>query len=80
MKDGEKEFQVFVNTRPHKVTGPQISFEQVLALAGIDTTGQDVNLYDVEWVHGNRAGTLTPTQTVPLENGMKFDVGKSNRS
>lgn len=80
MKDPEKEFQIFVNTKPRKVAGPNISFDQVLKEAGITATGQDLNLYDVEWVHGNRAGTLTPGQSAPLENGMKFDVGKSNRS
>lgn len=80
MKDSQKEFQIFVNTKPRKVLGPRITFEQVLQEAGIDLTGQDSNLYEVEWVHGNRAGVLAPTQSVELENGMKFDVGKSNRS
>ena len=80
MKDPEKDFQIFVNTKPRKVPGPSISFEQVLAEAGLNTAGQDLNLYDVEWVHGNRAGTLTPGKSVPLENGMRFDAGKSNRS
>lgn len=75
-----KDFQIFVNSRPRKITGPDISFLQVLQAAGIDTPNQDPGLYDVEWVHGNRAGTLTPGQTVPLENGMRFDAGKSNRS
>ena len=79
-KDPEKEFQIFVNTKPRKVPGPNISFERVLQEAGIDLTGQDPNLYDVEWAHGNRAGALTPGQSVPLENGMRFDAGKSNRS
>lgn len=76
----EHDFQIFVNSRPRKVKGPEISFEEVLQLAGFDTSGQDLGLYDVEWVHGNRAGTLTPGQTTKLENGMRFDAGKSNRS
>ena len=80
MKDEQKQFQVFVNTKPHKVAGPTISFEKVLELAGITTTGQDPNLFDVEWVHGNRAGALSPAQNVDVENGMRFDAGKSNRS
>lgn len=80
MQNSEKEFQIFVNTKPHKVIGPAISFEQVLQLAGINPAGQDPNLYDVEWVHGSRAGALSPGQSVTLENGMRFDVGKSNRS
>lgn len=79
-KPGDRDFQIFVNTRPRKVAGPEITFAQVLQLAGIDTTGQDLTLYDVEWSHGHKAGTLTLGQSVPLENGMKFDAGKSNRS
>lgn len=79
-KGGEHNFQIFVNSRPRKVPGPETSFEKVLELAGIDTNGQDLGLYDVEWVHGNKAGTLTPGQSVTLENGMRFDAGKSNRS
>ncbi len=80
MKDPEKEFQIFVNTKPRKVSGPTISFEQVLKEAGVDLTGQDPKLYDVEWTHGNNGGTLVPGQSVALQNGMKFDAGKSNRS
>jgi hypothetical protein len=80
MQDGNKEFQIFVNTKPKKVVGPTIAFEKILELAGFNVAGQDLNLFDVEWVHGNQAGALTPGKTVPLENGMRFDAGKSNRS
>lgn len=80
MKELEKMFEIFVNTKPFKEPGPSITFERVLTLAGLNTAGQDLNLYDVEWVHGNRAGTLTSGQSVDLENGMRFDAGKSNRS
>lgn len=76
----EHDFQIFVNSRPRKVPGPEISFVEVLKLAGVDVTGQDLGIYDVEWLHGNRGGTLTPGQSVALENGMRFDAGKSNRS
>ena len=74
-----EEYQIFVNSRPRKVAGPTISFSQVLQLAAVDPS-QDPALYDVEWVHGNQAGTLTAGQSVQLQNGMRFDVGKSNRS
>jgi hypothetical protein len=80
MPEVEKEFHIFVNTKPRTVPGPSISFEKVLELAGINLAGQDPNLYDVEWVLGHRTGTLSPGQSVPLENGMRFDAGKSNRS
>ena len=80
MANPHNEFQVFFLTKPRRVTGPTITFEQVLKECGIDLAGQDPNLFDVEWVHGNRAGALSSGQSVPLENGMKFDAGKSNRS
>lgn len=75
-----KDFQIFVNTAPHKVLGPEISFEGVLELAGLSIVGVDLGLYDVDYKHGNHLGSLTPGKTVQLENGMKFDAGKSNRS
>jgi len=78
--DHPHELQIFVNTRPKKAPGPTISFAEVLALAGIDTVNQDISLYDIDWTKGNKTGSLTPGQSVDLENGMKFDAGKSNRS
>lgn len=79
-RNPHEEFQIFINTRPYKVAGPSISFEQVLALDNIPTTGIDLGLFDVDWKHGNIVGSLTPGKFVDLQNGMKFDAGKSNRS
>lgn len=79
-QSGDKDFNILVNTRPKKVPGPEISFEQILELAGFNTAGQDLSLYDVEWRHGNQGGPLTVGQRVQLQNGMRFDAGKSNRS
>lgn len=76
----DKDFTIRINTRTHKVPGPTINFEEVLRLDGIDTTGQDLSLFDVDWRHGNEGGTLKPGGNVKLENGMRFDAGKSNRS
>lgn len=76
----EKTIQIFVNSRPRKVEGPRITFEAVLALAGFQATPGELDLYDVQWVRGNEAGTLTKGLDVEVLNGMRFDVGKSNRS
>ena len=76
----DKDFTIKINTRTYKVPGPSISFEEVLRLDGIDTTGQDLSLFDVDWHHGNEGGTLKPGKSVELQNGMRFDAGKSNRS
>lgn len=74
------EFTIIVNARPKKVEGEEITFEKVLELAGVNTAGQDLGLFDVEWTRGQEAGSLTPGKKVKLQNGMKFDAGKSNRS
>lgn len=74
------EFEIFVKSRPRKVPGPTISFEDVLKLANVDTSGQDLGLFDVDWTHGQTKGSLTPGKSVELKNGMRFDAGKSNRS
>ena len=76
----EKEYEIFIKSRPRKVPGPSISFEEVLRLANIDTAGQELGLFDVDWTHGNEKGTLAPGESVELRNGMRFDAGKSNRS
>jgi hypothetical protein len=75
-----QEFEIFVKSRPRKVSGPTISFEEVLKLANIETVGQDLGLFDVDWTHGQEKGSLTPGKSVEVRNGMRFDAGKSNRS
>lgn len=76
----DKDLTIKINTRTYKVPGPSVSFEEVLRLGDIDTAGQDLSLFDVDWHHGNTGGTLKPGQNVGLQNGMRFDAGKSNRS
>lgn len=71
---------IIINARSRKVEGDEITFDKVLELAGIDTAGQDLGLFDVEWTFGSEAGSLTPGGKVKIHNGMKFDAGKSNRS
>jgi len=74
------DFTIIVNTHPKKVPGPSVTFEQILQLDGIDIASVDVTLYDVDWTHGNQVGTLNAGQSVEIQNGMRFDAGKSNRS
>ena len=76
----DKDFTIKINTRTYKVPGPTLSFEEILRLGGIDTNGQDLSLFDVDWRHGNEGGTLKPGESAQLQNGMRFDAGKSNRS
>jgi hypothetical protein len=75
-----KEYEIIVNTVHHKVSGPSVTFEQILKLDGVDIASVDLNLYDVDWTHGREKGSLNVGGSVPVQNGMRFDAGKSNRS
>jgi len=74
----EHEINIIVNGRPKKVEGPSISFAQVVALAFNPVPPNA--LFTVTWSHGNRGGSLTAGNTVPVENGMKFDVTETGQS
>ena len=74
----EKELTIIVNGRPKKVAGPEISFEQVVALA-FDPVPPNA-FFTVTYSHGNTGGSLTPGKSVPVQNGMKFDVTETGQS
>ena len=74
----DKEINIIVNGRPKKVPDHPISFEEVVALAfnPVPPTA----IFTVTYSHGNTGGTLLPGQTVPIRNGMKFDVTETGQS
>jgi len=74
----DKEFTIIVNGRPKKVTGTEISFDQVVALA-FDPIPPNA-FFTVTWSHGNQGGSLTAGNKVPIQNGMKFDVTETGQS
>lgn len=74
-------FHIIVNARPREVTGTNISYSQVVNLAFPDDPTASQFLYSVHYVGPHVPdGTLAEGQSVRLENGMKFDVTKTNRS
>lgn len=74
----DNEINIIVNGRPKKVQGPSISFEQVVALAFNPVPSNA--FFTVTWSHGNQGGSLTPGKSVPIQNGMKFDVTETSQS
>ena len=74
----EKEINIIVNGRPKKVSDNDISFEGVVALAFSPIPPNA--FFTVTWSHGNKAGSLLAGQTVPVQNGMKFDVTETGQS
>lgn len=72
-------FHIIVNAREHEVTGPKISYREVVNLAFPGDPGQII--YLVQYVAPKQPdGTLADGESVVLENGMKFDVTPTNRS
>lgn len=74
----ESEINIIVNGRPKKFPGTSISFDQVVGLA-FNPVPQNA-FFTVTWSHGNQAGSLTPGNSVPIQNGMKFDVTETGQS
>ena len=74
-------FHIIVIARPREVTGERISYGQVVNLAFPDDPSASQFLYSVHYTGPHVPdGTLAEGQSVKLENGMKFDVTKTNRS
>ena len=74
----DKEINIIVNGRPKKVPDRDISYDDLVALA---FNPVPPNAYfTVTWSHGNQGGTVQPGQTVPIRNGMKFDVTETGQS
>jgi len=73
-----KELNIIVNGRPRKVPSGDISFASVVALA-FDPVPSGA-YFTVTWSHGNKGGSLSPGQSVPGQNGMKFDVTETGQS
>ena len=74
-------FHIIVNGRPRQVDEGLITYSQIAALAFPSDSGSEQFLYSVHY-SGPRLpdGTLAEGQSTQLENGMKFDVTKTNRS
>jgi hypothetical protein len=74
---------IIVNARPHTWTAKKISFQEVVALAYPDQplTEQDTVTVRYSRGHdGHGAGTLTAGHSIPVKEGMVFDVVRTSRS
>ena len=78
MSEQQNEVSIIVNGRPKKVPGPSITFEQVVALAFNPLPPNA--FFTVTWSHGNQGGSLTQGRSIPIQNGMKFDVTETGQS
>jgi hypothetical protein len=78
-----KHFDIFVNGRKKVVTTPELSFNQVVALAFDPVpTGPNI-MFTITYRHGphaNPEGNLLEGDTVKVKDGMIFNVTPTNKS
>jgi Multiubiquitin len=74
-------FKIDVNDQHFDVPGPNITFEQLVAL--VPVPGVEPSDYSIAYSRGkggHRNGILEPGQSVELEHGMFFDVLPTRKS
>lgn len=79
-KDKSETVTIIVNTRSHKWTAKEITFEQVVELA---FPGQPYEPAGTTVEHSRGHGkdkSLRPGESVHVKDGMIFDVEAANRS
>lgn len=79
----DKEFVISVNTREHKWSEREISFDQVVILAyGVISNDPKV-IYTITYKrgHGNKPeGSMIKGEVIEVKNEMRFNVSESNQS
>jgi Multiubiquitin len=79
-KPESKPFHIIVNARPREVTGEAITYKQVVLLAFPNAEFAQFN-FEVQYTAPHVPdGSLVDGQSVPLANGLKFDVTRTNKS
>lgn len=76
-----KTYSIFVNGRPREVTDHKLTYLQVVQLAFPGEVPTETIVFTVTYSnpHG-RDGTLTEGHSVPVKDGMIFNVRKTDRS
>ena len=74
---------IIVNGREKTVAVNEVSYEQILLLAfPAPDTGENV-IYTITWArneHGDASGKLVPGGTVKVNEGMVFNVQRTDKS
>lgn len=83
-RKNEKEFTIYVNTRQKVVYERELTFNQVVNLAYNNSlpTGENI-VFTITYRrgHGNKSeGYLYEGQSVPVKEGMIFDVAHTTKS
>ena len=79
----EREFKIFVNTRPKETTKRELSFDDVVRLAFENPPSGPNVKFTIVYRNGpkrNPQGNLTDGKSVFVKNGMIFDVTPTDKS
>lgn len=78
----QKEFKIIVNTREKVWTEKKITYEQVVTLAFGSYSSDENVVYTVTYAKGEEKheGTMVKGQSVPIKDGMIFNVTQTNKS
>lgn len=78
----EKEFTIIVNTRERTWSEKHISYDQVVELAFGTNSNDESIIYTVTYMKGEdkHEGTLVKGRSVPVKDGMIFNVTPTNKS
>ena len=79
-KEHTDEFQIFVNGQHRSWNKKTITYTEVVNLAFPSHGGNE--MFTVMYTHGphNSKGTLVDGQEVEVDNGMRFDVHRTDKS
>lgn len=78
----EKEFSIIINGRSNVVNAKKISYEELLVLSGIQSTGSN-SLQLITYERGEHVkaeGMLSAGDKVTVKSGMVFNVSSTNKS
>ena len=74
---------IFVKGRPHVIDKDKITYDEVVTLAYPQGKRGPLFEYNVAWKDGSHKeseGILQENKTVPIVEGMKFDVSFTDKS
>lgn len=75
-----KQVIIIVNGREKKVAKEEISFAEVVELAGLPSTPNTIFTVTYRRGHGNKEGTLVEGESVKVKEGMIFNVTATDKS
>jgi hypothetical protein len=78
-----REYHIFINTRPKKVSTPTLDFWEVVKLAFPQSVPNTTTYYTVTYKRGpktNPKGSLVAGEAVHLKDGMLFNVTATDKS